>query len=189
MFSNTMRILPALGLMVPALLIGAPLQAEADLITDSTINFEITQGSPIPTGSFIYNDTTLTLTSYLVSWDGITFDFTNLIGVLSKPLLSLQDLQQPGSWSASILQSSGTFGATFNLTYPMRGFNQSVTLSNPVDLTSAAGTFTVTSSTSTTAPEPSALAIMGAALAGLFLFRSWANRRTRQLCPQDPETA
>src|SRR5262249_44515973 len=147
MFSNTMRIWPALCLMVPALLVGAPLQAQADLITDSTINFEITQGSPTPTGSFIYDDTTLTLTSYLVSWDGFTFDFTNLIGVLSKPVLSLQELQQAGSWTAAIFESSGTFGANFNLTYPIRGFNISITLSNPVALTSADGTFTVTSST------------------------------------------
>jgi PEP-CTERM motif len=38
-------------------------------------------------------------------------------------------------------------------------------------------------------PEPSAFALLGTALAGLFLFKFRANRRGRQLRPHQPETA
>lgn len=42
-----------------------------------TIDFTLTQGSPLPTsGSFIYDSSTSTFTSFDVVWDGDTFDLT-----------------------------------------------------------------------------------------------------------------
>jgi hypothetical protein len=43
--------------------------------------------------------------------------------------------------------------------------------------------FATTTTTTTPVPEPSALALLGTALAGLFLFRSWANWRDRYIHP------
>ena len=50
-------------------------QVRATLITDN-INFSLTGGSPAPSGSFTYNTTTNSFTTFTVSWAGILFDLT-----------------------------------------------------------------------------------------------------------------
>lgn len=73
-----------------AVAVAAP-YAHADSYTDATFNFTVTNGSPSPTGSFVFDDTTGTYTSFVVNWDGATF----------------QPLSPPAS--AGILGSSGTW--------------------------------------------------------------------------------
>lgn len=59
--------------------IGAP-NAHADSITDGTINFTVSSGSPAPTGSFSFDNTTNAFTSVDVEWDGGGFLFSPLFG-------------------------------------------------------------------------------------------------------------
>jgi hypothetical protein len=47
--------------------------AHADSITDGTLYFTVTSGSPAPSASFVYDNTTGTMTSLTVDWDGAVF--------------------------------------------------------------------------------------------------------------------
>ena len=178
-------VLAARALIVLALLaVGAP--AQADLITDGTLNFSASIGSPTPTGSFVYDDTTNSVISYTLNWDGATYDLTTPLRFLSP---SITTLIQPGNWCAAAQTSISCTNIfpnvsiddefvfhipnnTFFTHPPIPNFQY---ISNNA---SALGSFTVTTAVST--PEPSALALLGAALAGLFLFRSRAHRRDRR---------
>src|SRR5579864_4297441 len=86
-----------LGLILLALLAVPITQARADAYTDGTLTFAVSSGSPIPTGSFVFDDTTNVLTSYTVIWDGTTFpDFPSfLFGD------SLSQLTASGYWCAA----------------------------------------------------------------------------------------
>ena len=50
----------------------------ADSFTDGTLNFTVGGGGPAPTGSFVYDNTTSTFTSFTVSWDGAMWDFAGV---------------------------------------------------------------------------------------------------------------
>jgi hypothetical protein len=72
-------------------------RARAATITDYTINFTQTDDlSPVPTGSFVYDQTNSMLLRYTVVWDGATFDFTTT----SFDRLDLEHLILVGTWSA-----------------------------------------------------------------------------------------
>jgi hypothetical protein len=180
------RFLAAPILMVLALLpaVGAP-QARADLITDGTLNFTASSGSPTPTGSFVYDDTTHSVISYTMNWDGARYDLTIPLRILSP---SIDTLTQPGNWCATASSFSisfscinfPTFDDTFVLQIPHNTFFAHPL--PPVHYISAdaaaLGSFTV--ATSVQAPEPSSLALLGPAIAGLFLSARRLNPRRRR---------
>ncbi len=60
----------------------------ADSITDGTINFTVSSGSPAPTGSFVFDNTTNAFTAFTVDWDGLVFDFTGEANGLSAVTVS-----------------------------------------------------------------------------------------------------
>jgi len=167
----------SLHLILPVVAIAwlaAPPQASVDITTTDTLNFTITSGfptTPTPTGSFTFDDTTNTLTSYTTSWDGFSFDFTSQLAAFD-----LASLQAPGTFQvATPIFSSGADIALFRLT--VNATTVEVDVPVPALTTTAAAQGTFASSPALSVPEPSALALLGPALAGLFLFKFRANRR------------
>src|SRR5215472_4363155 len=82
--------------IVLALLVvcGAPV-AHADSFTDGTLHFTVTSGSPAPTGSFVFDNTTNMYTSFKVDWDGAVFDFGSEFNGSNAVL------ENSGSWCAT----------------------------------------------------------------------------------------
>ena len=194
------RFLAASTLIVLALglVVSAP-QAQADLITDGTLNFTASSGSPTPSGSFVYDNTTNSVISYTLNWDGARYDITTPLKIISP---SITILTQPGNWCATASSFSISFlctnfhNQTFEDTFALQIPNN-IFFAGPIPPiqyispdAAALGSFTVT--TAVAAPEPSALALLGLAIGGLFLFRFQADRRDRRgnhRCARDPGTA
>jgi hypothetical protein len=81
--------------IIPTLLlfaaIGAP-TALATTVTDGTLNFTLINGTPTPTGSFVFDNTTSTFTSFVVNWNGSLLDFgprANYIQTTQQDLFAL----------------------------------------------------------------------------------------------------
>jgi hypothetical protein len=155
------------------LTIGAP-NAHADSITDGTINFTVSSGSPAPTGSFSFDNTTNAFTSVDVEWDGGEFLFSPLFGMVVPPTAT------SGSWSAA--DPSVTFNqfgpAIFAL---FIGLTTLSTFSGPAftDPNAIAdGTFTVTSC-ATSEPSSVALTLLGVGL--VFVMRKRIGQRLPQV--------
>ncbi len=162
--------------LVFALCFAAP-NAHADSLTDGTINFTVTSGSPTPTGSFVFDNTTSTFTSFTVDWDGLVFDFTALANNLSATTIIgcasagvFTFLVNDGCgindrfFSGNFL---GTPGAVFGFGR-LSVFSQLVPASGTGD--GAVGTFT-TQTTTVATPEPSSLAFMLSGVGLVFAMR------------------
>jgi hypothetical protein len=149
--------------------------AHADSITEGTLNFTVTQVGPfhgtfIPTGSFVFDNTTNTLAIFTVNWDGAVFDFApSFIGV------DLAVLGEAGTWSAG-----GNAGV--DTPHPATPFfelgGMLGTLLPPGQFTDggarASGTYTVNEEVRT--PEPSSFAHILLGLGALLMVMA------RKLC-------
>jgi len=78
--------------------IAAP-NMRADSFTDGTLNFTVVGGGPAPTGSFVFDNTTSTFTSFTVSWDGATWDFVGVATSLGA-FPSIPTGPTPSAWIA-----------------------------------------------------------------------------------------
>jgi hypothetical protein len=189
----------SLWIMVAVLFaaIGAP-HAQADVMTNYTISFSGTGTLPT-SGSFTYDSTTPAFSSFIVVWDGLTFNLTsaaNSPGIAgptppacisgdSGAAASFQLLTNCGGptteWQANPL---GTFVNFIFLTpetssacetgHNCIGFSASASSST---LDGAGGTFSVAV---TTAPEPRSLALMLLGLGLVFVMRK---RISQKLLP------
>jgi hypothetical protein len=153
--------------LVFALCFAAP-NANADSITDVTINFTVKSGSLTPTGSFLFDNTTSAFTSFTVDFDGLAFDLTTLANALSA--LTLQGCASPGflayleangcgaspSWIAGTSGTSGTIEGFF-FSDTATDFGENVAIPGGAPTVGAIGTFTTGPSN---VPEPSSLALM-----------------------------
>lgn len=136
--------------IVPAALflaVGAP-YAHADSITNGSLYFTVTSGSPAPTATFVYDDTTNTLTSFTVDWDGAVFNFASLI--------TLTKLGSSGGWCAA--GPSGLPPCGFSGSFDLNGFigaPEADTFTN--SYAGAGGGYSVIE---TAVPEPSSIALI-----------------------------
>jgi hypothetical protein len=90
-------------LTVCLFLLAVTLSGYADTVTDYTINFTTTSGSPTPvSGSFTYNSTNPAFSNFVVVWDGVTINLT-------------------ASANAPIMQAAGT-GCAGESSTPSYGF-------------------------------------------------------------------
>ncbi len=144
--------------------------AHADSITKGTLNFTVTQVGPFhgaftPTGSFLYDNTTNTLTSFTANWDGVVFDFAPLFTGVDLAVLG-----EGGNWVAS-----GNLGV--DTPHPATPY---FSLDGISDLSPccgaftdggarASGTYTVTEEVTT--PDPSSFALLMLGLAALIMVR------------------
>jgi len=156
--------------------IAAP-NAHADSSTDGTITFTVSSGGPIATGSFVFDDTTDTLTSYTVTWDGVLF---NLQPLLSSVPVTLTELENSGTWcgvASSATPPDGCFGpgemTLTTLSYLVANAGTGVyTINSAV----AEGSYVVTATTVAPTPEPSSVALMLAGIGLLLLMRKRIGR-------------
>lgn len=154
--------------------IAAP-NAHADSSTDGTITFTVSSGGPIATGSFVFDDTTDTLTSYTVTWDGVLFNFQPLLASIPVTLTELED---SGTWcgvASSATPPDGCFGpgemTLSTLTYLVANTGIGVyTINSAV----AEGSYVVTATT--VAPEPSSVALMLLGVGLVFVIRKRIGR-------------
>ena len=89
---KTLRIVPLIALL--SVFIGPP-NTQADTTSNRTINFTRTtcytlspgycNNPSTPTGSFVYDNTSNTFTSFTVTWDRIFFDFTSVANSFADP--------------------------------------------------------------------------------------------------------
>ena len=164
-----MRKLLWIIVAVMVVAIGAP-AAHADSTTDGTLNFTLTSGTTAPTGSFVFDNGTDTLTSYTLDWDGAEIDATSIFA--SVPLATLEG---SGTWSAVIIDHI----ASFTITLP----GEAPTIlagTTPGPIVTAAGTFSVTAATTLAAPEPSSVALMLLGLGLVFGLRKRIGQRLPQ---------
>src|SRR5208337_5052398 len=89
---KTLRIVPLIALL--SVFIGAP-NAHADTTTTGTIKFTLTTCYTISpgycnnpsaaTGSFVYDNTSNTFTSFTVTWHSLLYDFTAVANSFADP--------------------------------------------------------------------------------------------------------
>ena len=141
--------------------IGVP-TAHADSITDGTFNF--TAGSPTPTGSFVWDNTTSTWNSFNIDWNGLVFSFASLIPDLGA-------LPTTGTYAGTVVEA---FLNDFFLGQIMQ-INR---VSNAPGNT-ALGTYSVTETVVGT-PEPSSVALMLLGVGLVFVMRKRIGQRLPQ---------
>jgi len=135
--------------------------AHADSITNGSLYFTVTSGSPAPTATFIYDDTTNTLTNFTVDWDGAVFNFASVI--------TLAKLGSSGGWCAA--GSSGLPPCGFSESFDLNGFIASPEADTFTDPNAGAGGgYSVIE---TAVPEPSSIALI---LLGLGCFAGTRKR-------------
>ena len=172
--SRPFKTLGAVLCLVFALCLAAP-NAVADSIIDGTLNFTVTSGSPSPTGSFVFDNTTNAFTSFTVDWDGVVYNY-------AAEGITLASLGLSGSWCAyaplnfsGICAQESGFLAGFPSFFLAGGFPRIPELFTFSDARAgASGTYTVTE-TAVATPEPSSLALMLSGVGLLFAMRKrWA---------------
>jgi PEP-CTERM motif len=134
--------------------------------TLGTLNFTVASGSPtspIPTASFVYDDTTNTLTSYTVDWDGAVLNYN--VSPFNEQALAM--FSAPGSWCGTVGPEPHPCPVG---NFDLNGFLVALP-SGAADAT-AFGTYTVTTTTTTAVPEPGTLSLLGLGALGL-----WTKRR------------
>ena len=173
----------------------APL-ARADSITNYTITFTTSTGTPPTSGSFTYNSTTPQFSDFFVSWDGITYNLTasannpftggsGCSGESSTAAYTFEILSQtvtgcPGpatpvyDWAAEYITTSPSHTYfSFNL-FTSPGKDQIFeNLAPPPPGSVVVGqgfAWTITPAVTST-PEPSSLLLFGTSLLGLAPFR------------------
>jgi hypothetical protein len=144
--------------------------ARAGTITDGTFNFTVTSGGgPTPTGSFVWDNTTNTFTSFTIQWDGAVFDF-------STSGFTLSSLGSSGNWCAASPSDGGapciaSFfpGGVFFLDCSPGGSLEcssggvqddgiSGSFTSPEPTVAVQGTYSITETVAT--PEPTSVAFM-----------------------------
>jgi len=162
--------------------------AHADAITNYTITFTTTSGSPAPTsGSFTYDSTTPAFSNFLVTWDGGTFDLTasanspvlvgtGCTGEASTPAYGFDIMSQTlGGCSVSYQWQSTTFiNPRFFFDVGLTaspGIQDYIGGSIPSSLTAAgsSGDWTISAVTATPEPGTSVLTLSGLGLLGLLV--------------------
>lgn len=126
--------------------------AHADSLTDGTLNFTVTSGSPTPTGSFVWDSTTSTWNSFTVNWDGAVYNF-------APQFTNLTDFATSGSWCGAAPNNLTATCPPVIFQLPGSGgiIPEGATFT---DINAAAnGTYTVTE-TPVATPEPSSLAML-----------------------------
>jgi hypothetical protein len=153
--------------------------AEADSLLDGTFYFSVNSGSPAPTGSFVFDQTTNTWTSFAVNWDGVVFNFAS-VGIRDPAVLSIH-----GTWCGAGISSSSsacTLSSFFVLAPPAfmvhagTGF-----FTDPSAVASGyymiKETAAVGSEPTVATPEPSSLAL--AMMAGVAILLTLRKRKRR----------
>jgi hypothetical protein len=158
------------GLMIALFLAGV---SKADTLTTGTLNFIVAVESSntlaLPTGSWVYDDTTNTLNSYTVEWNGAAFNYQpGFAGV------GLSNLGNAGDWCAAG-PSTGVFLAECGANGTFTLYTAHVLADSPATFTDpsgwAEGTFTVTEAATTPTPEPDTFWLLGLALPAGLWFR------------------
>jgi|ERR1035441_4096932 hypothetical protein len=166
--------------------------AFADTVTDGSINFTYTSCifctyAGGATGSFVYDNTTNTFTSFTVAWDSLLFDFTSLGNTFANPSASgcaalptgnafIEDLVCGSSWLGySNQDGSGAFQLYFadgTTPYvPLAATNYEIDR----------GYYSVALTPDPT-PEPASYLLFGTGLLALSLFAA----RSRRYAPPTP---
>jgi sugar lactone lactonase YvrE len=151
---------PALVASVLSLVVGFTAYGQA---TQYTIAFKPSAGSPVPTGSFIYNPAALpaAFSNFQVMWDGLTFDFTSVANypgaaqIFNHPVCAdgltgaaatfyLLTQCPQAEWGANGGPSSSTFSFGESDTGGANMFDLGVKVTTPASAASAEGHFVST---------------------------------------------
>jgi hypothetical protein len=142
-------------LAVLFLAIGAPI-SRADSITDYTLSFTLTDGSPNAAsgGAVIFNNTAGVISPFEVDWNGVTFDFSEV---------AISDLSLTGLWSGCTVPDGMTCGVDelSNFAFANEGVTDVVQVGSNAPSASAnavaLGTYQLIA---VAAPEPGSAAFM-----------------------------
>jgi hypothetical protein len=148
--------------------------ASADIVTDATLAFTATSGGPTPTGSWSYDDSSHMFTSFTVTWDGIVSTFTD--NLARNPSVASAN---SGTWCGAApgaqapLPSCQYFAPGDFLMDDLWGGGMGTFTDY---FAKGQGTYTIATERTFNTPEPSTLALFGAAIVGL----GYALRRRRR---------
>jgi len=146
--------------------------AHADTITDGTITFTTTDGLPDPTsGSFVFDNTTDTYSTFTVNWDGAIFDWTTLDVLIPSS----------GTWCAAAPNETAICDDR-NTTFSFQNLNNDSFSGSFISVDGMAnGTYTVAETVTTTTPEPGLLGLMLTGIGVLVVLRKRNARGLQQI--------
>jgi|SRR6516162_8580312 len=144
--------------VVATLTVCAPC-ADADSITDGTLNFGLEDGAPAPIASFVFDNTTNEFSSFFLEWDSAVYN-------VKASGLSIEELLSGRFWCGAAPYSDPTAAncpPAFFLANGTPMFPENPTFEDPAAW--ADGTYTVTETVGT--PEPATLGLLALGLAGV----------------------